>query len=603
MPDSLQTRFQHAVQQHQAGQTAQAITLYREILDDDPQHIPTPYFLGTALLQMSEFDACIEQLSQFVQQQSDVPEAHNNLGIAYKALGQRDRAADCFRKAIAVDANYASAYFNLAQLLTEQGDYTQAEQVCQQLIDLTPNDGLAYVELAKSLIAQQHWPDAEELLITALQKTTGKSNTSQGQSSDVDLRTQLAYVYVKQSRFDNAVREYETILRTAPELHHIHNSLSYVYELRGEMTKAEASARKAIDLAPNDAAAYNNLGIALRSQHRLDDACTSFEAAIHLQPDLALAHFNLGFTHLLAERCNEGWPEYSYHAQISGQPPRQFQQPRWTGEPIDGQTLLVYSDQGFGDAIQFSRFLPTLQRQTNCKLVVECQPELIELFRSLDIDATFVAEGESLPDFDQHVPLADLPQAFNVTSENCNPTPCYLKPAASLGMELQSLLQALPSDAKKIGLAWQGNRNQTRDRVRSCPWPQLSPLFEIPGIRWLSLQRETGELEQIEHFQQSKPSLASNLHSVGPMLANFAETATLLSQLDLVVTVDTAVAHLAGALGLPTWTMLCHTPDWRWLLDRRDSPWYPSMKLFRQPEWGDWPAVIQQVHEALNNAS
>ncbi|MGE3317186.1 MAG: tetratricopeptide repeat protein, partial [Planctomycetaceae bacterium] len=394
----------------------------------------------------------------------------------------------------------------------------------------------------------------------------------------------------EQNRPEEAAREFTQALELRPDFPELHANLSHVYEQLGRLNVAVASAERAVELNPDFAAGWNNLGIALRSAHRIEDAIAAFRKAVALSPDFALAEFNLGSTHLLAGNYAEGWPLYARRVESLGAASRETVVPRWQGERLEGQSLLVCADQGFGDAIQFARFLKQAKDRSGATIVFECQPKLRELMTTCAGADVVIAARDPLPSIDAHIPLAVLPSILRIDSTQLSEHVPYLQSQDRPPGKLANLAER---SRKLIGLVWQGNPKQQRDAVRSCPLRKLIPVLETPGALFVSLQvDDPGHRQLVELFPSGLPE---NLIDAREELHGFAETAALLAQLDLVITVDTSTAHLAGALGLPVWTMLCHTPDWRWHLDRNDSPWYPTMRLFRQPAWGNWDAVAEEI--------
>jgi tetratricopeptide (TPR) repeat protein len=575
--------LEQGIERHQSGDLSAAEALYRQVLEISPEHWDAMYLLGTSLLQCNRFDECITLLSRVVTARPDVPDAHNNLGVAYQASGQWEKAAKAFQAALHTKPDYDQALFNLGALMEDRKLFTDAEKCFRQALNQNPNDRQTRVSLGNVLKAQGKWEEAESCY---------REVPAHG-TQDLDLHINFAYVLARQEKLDEAATLYQEVLDTQPNYYQVHNSLSYVYERQGQLDAAVTSARRALEFKPDYPEGYNNLGTAERSLHRFEEACSSFEKALESADDFPLAEFNLGTTKLLEGKFLEGWAGYERRAETLDAPPRAFAQQRWGGESIAGKTLLVYSDQGFGDAIQFVRFLHEAQQRSGGKLILECQAELKSLFANHPAVDDLILESESLPNFDVQIPLTSLPALFQVEFDSIPAEVPYLRASSSSRDLLQSLLNEVSPTQLKVGFVWQGNPQQARDIIRSCSLETFRPLFELEGIAPFSLQ--TGEAaDQIESLRrQHKPI------DLGSQLQDFAETAAVIADLDLVITVDTATAHLAGALGKPVWTLLCHTPDWRWLINRDDSPWYPSMQLFRQPKWGDWDSVIEKVASAL----
>ncbi len=544
MPDP-QSQFADAVALHQAGELAAAEPVYRRVLESVPHHLDAMYLLGTLQLQRGEFAAAVELLSQVCSAQPDVAAAHNNLGIAYKAQGQLDRATRCFQRAIRRDANYAEAYFNLGQLCEERQQWAEAEDCFNKLIALTPDD--------------------------------------------VDAQVRLAYALTQQDKWEQATAVYETIAERQPDFAEIYGNLSFLYERQGRIAEAVAAAEKCVTLRPDHAEGHNNLGNALRSLHDLDAACAALERAITIRPEFPLATFNLATTRMLGGELAAGWNGFEAREAIMPTPLPSFLQPRWRGESLAGKTLLVHADEGFGDTLQFARFLPAAQQASGARMILRCQRGLCELLRSVAGAEQVVADGEFVPSCDAHIPLLSLPGLLGVTYQTL---PCdvpYLR--ADDGKPYDDFIDI---NALNFGIVWQGNPAQPRDFARSCPLAEFAPLAGIPGVRLISLQVGAAGRQQLADVD-----FREKIIDAADALTDFSQTAALVGRLDLVITVDTAVAHLAGALGAPVWTLLSHTPDWRWLLERSDSPWYPTMRLFRQPAWGDWRSVMEDVAAEL----
>jgi hypothetical protein len=331
-------------------------------------------------------------------------------------------------------------------------------------------------------------------------------------------------------------------------------------------------------------------GFALPEQGQHAEAANCFQAALRIRPDYAEAHVALAFTHLIQGDFEKGWPEYEWRWRLERFPSRNFCQPRWDGSPLAGRAILLYTGQGLGDTIQFVRYAPFL-KQYGGRVLLEAPPCLVPLLRSCPGIDNLLAAGEELPPFDCHAPLMSLPGIVKTTLATIPAEIPYLAADPALERKWQRELELYTG--YKIGIAWQGDPQNERDRARSLPLIQLAPLGRLDGVVLFSLQKGPGR-EQIQSL--GKPFAVVDLGDRidGPAGA-FMDTAAIMKHLDLVITSDTSIAHLAGALGIPVWLAVCFMPEWRWLLEREDSPWYPSMRLFRQSEPGDWPGVFQRM--------
>ena len=352
----------------------------------------------------------------------------------------------------------------------------------------------------------------------------------------------------------------------------------------GQLDQAISSHSTAIGLNPQLTEAYSNLGNAFTDFGKIDQAIAAYRQAISLKPDYAQVHWNLAIALLLKGDYAEGWCEYEWRWKCEDQSARRFTQPLWDGGDLTGRTILLHAEQGFGDTLHFIRYA-ALVKDRGGRVIVECQQELIGLLKQLTSVTQWITRGQPLPPFDVHRPLLSLPFVFGTTLENIpQQTPPLQAPANRVEQWRHRV--ADKSVVLKVGLAWAGNPHHKNDRNRSILLSQLMPLLEIPHIQFFSLQKGAS-------------TDGTNLLNLTTELHDFNESAALISNLDLIISVDTSVVHLAAAMGKPTWVMLPFAPDWRWLQQRDDSPWYPSIRLFRQTRIGDWPGVIDQVAAEL----
>jgi Flp pilus assembly protein TadD len=440
----------------------------------------------------------------------------------------------------------------------------------------------------------------------------------------------LGILYYDLSRFEDSVQAYGRALEVKPEfpvaLSNLANSLGALERFE----EAEASVRKALELNPKYPTAWNNLGALLVKQGKFREATETFEKSLELMPDNESVHRNLGATLIRQGRLAEGsqysesalrlnprsaeahrnraivwlltgnfapgWDEYEWRFYCSDHAPSRHPQPMWDGSPFPGKTLLLFAEQGLGDTIHFLRYAE-MARERGGRVVVECQSALLPLLSNFRGADELVARGQPLPPFDLQLPLMSAPRVFR-TDEKSIPAPIpYLTARQDLRAQWQDRLASrVPAERLRVGLVWQGSRDHHADRQRSIPLAEFLPLADQP-IQLISLQKGEGT-GQMTPLADQLPLLdfGSTLDEAhGP----FLDTAAILANIDLLITIDTSVAHLAGAMGIPTWVLLSHAPDWRWLLDRDDSPWYPSIRLFRQDSGGEWKSVLDRVASEL----
>ena len=365
-------------------------------------------------------------------------------------------------------------------------------------------------------------------------------------------------------------------------------NLGNAFQKQGKLEQSAQAYQKAIQIQPDYAEAYFNLGNSLREQGKLQQSAQAYQKAIQIQPDYADAHFNLAMLLLLQGQFVEGWEKYEWrwNSSLKSQK-RNFKRPLWDGTSLSSKSILIYAEQGFGDSIQFVRYIDLFPDTTT--IIVACQPELKSLLKRIGRIDTLVTKGEDIPKFDFHAPIVSLPHIFGTVLETIPAKIPYLYP------DKNSNFTFLSNDERdlKVGIAWAGSPTHINDRNRSISLNNFKCLLDIKGCEFFSLQ--VGE----HHRDIKRCGYSRIIKDLGKQFTNFHHTASAILQLDLVISVDTAVAHLAGALGKPVWTLLPFIPDWRWMLNRSDSPWYPSMTLFRQRKRGDWHSVFQEIRLTL----
>jgi hypothetical protein len=401
----------------------------------------------------------------------------------------------------------------------------------------------------------------------------------------------LALLRLRQRRPTDAVKLLQRVRKLAPGVAEVHSNLGAVLSRLNRHDEAIASFKRALALKADWPELELNLGNELSGLNRQPQALAHYARAIALKPDLAAAHFAEALALLTLGDLEAGWRKYEWRFPACIVPKRDFLQPLWLGEEdIAGRTILLHAEQGYGDAIQFLRYVKLVARR-GARVVLEVPALLAPLIAGLDGVSALCTWGEALPPVDLHTPLMSLPLAFGTTLATIPVEKSYLRAPAARVERWQA---ELGGDARlRVGLAWAGSATLKNDHNRSMPLRLLLPLLDLPGVRFFSLQKELRAGDD-EILRSSAP-----LVPLGERLVDFADTAAVIAGLDLVIAVDTAVAHLAGALGKPVWVLLPFAPEWRWLLKRDDSPWYPSARLFRQREVGNWPDVVARARKAL----
>jgi tetratricopeptide (TPR) repeat protein len=586
------------------------------------------------------------------------PGAHADLGVALEAVGRERDALECFERAVALDPNLAPAHHNRAMLLARRGEHERALQSFDRALALQPrhaaliaNRGHTLKELARLQEAEQsyslalaikpgdpvslhsralvryllgHYVEAlrdydaldvegresapalvgRGATLVALQRygeaLAPLERATQLLPGDADAHIQRGVALLNVERNAEAVESFDRALALRPNVPEVLNNRGIALTLTWKLSQALDSFVRSAAMGGATADNLTNTGIVLKLLGRYREAAAAFGRALTCKPDDASARFALAFLHLTLGEFAAGWPLYEARFDVPalGNPARHFSAPRWNGaEPLQGKTLLVHAEQGLGDVIQFCRYLPLLLAQ-DMSLVFEVMPSIRPLLRTLPGAIRLVGRGELLPPLDYYCPLLSLPLALDTRLETIPTQVPYLAAEPDRIIQWKQRLRALPG--LRVGIAWQGNPAVEKliwARGRSIPLADLEPLAHLPGVSLVSLQKGAG-VEQLRAvpFAGRIVELSAELDP-GPDA--FLDTAAVMAGLDLVISSDTAVAHLAGALGRPVWVMLAASPEWRWGLERSDSPWYPTMRLFRQTANRDWTVVVAAIVAAL----
>ena len=413
-----------------------------------------------------------------------------------------------------------------------------------------------------------------------------------------DAWTLLGILQQRLGRPHAAEAAYRTALRARPDYADAWTNLGNLLRTRDDRVGALQAFQHAMRCAPRSPEPAYNLGVALEQFGLHDGALAAFQAAIECDPGHAGAHWNSALALLRAGRFDEGFREYEWRFRRNEPAPRDYAQPAWDGAPLEGRTILVWAEQGFGDALQFLRFVPEVARRGG-RVVLEVMDGLQGLASRIPGVATVVARGTGLPPFDTHVALMSLPHVLGLAPSTPRASAPYLRACATRRARMRERLATqghAPGRELGIGLVWAGNPSLRNSRERSPGLAVVRPLMDIPGVRVFSLQKGAGRAELAD------AELPPHVIDLDAAIADFDDTAAIIANLDIVVTCDTAVAHLAGALGKPTFVLLPHTPDWRYGLAADSTAWYPSMRLFRQAAPGDWAGVLARVTRALEDA-
>ena len=519
-----------------------------EILRRQPGHVEALYLLGLIVMRTNRVARGVELIGRAIELNPDVAALHGDLGIGLQALGRREEALAAYDKAIALQVDFVEAHNNRGNVLRQLGRNQEALESYDKAIALRPDYAVAY------------------------------------RNRGVVLR--------ELQRREDALASYDRAIALQPGFAEAYRNRGLVLRDLNRLEEALASYDKAIALLPGHAAAHGNRGVVLQDLGRHDEALASYDKAVALRPDDADENWNQGLCLLLFGQFERGWRQYEWRKRrdrpIASRP---YSQPTWLGRhDIAGKTLFLYWEQGFGDTIQFCRYA-RLARARGAEIILSVQNPLLRLISQAMPDIN-VIDGDRQPArFDYHCPLMSLPLAFGTTLETIPSLPRYLWADDELRARWEARLA--PKTKPRVGIVWSGSSVHDIHN-RSMDLAALLPMLS-DDIQWVGLQKEIAadDAELLRREQR--------VACFGDELSDFSDTAALIDLMDLVITIDTSVAHLAGAMGKPVWLMLPYNADWRWLLHRSDSPWYPSARLFRQRAIGNWDDVVQRVKSELRS--
>jgi len=561
----------------------EAVLSYDQALIAWPNSAETHSNRGNALRELKRFDEAIASFERALALKPDFSEALSNLGNALRDAGRREDALISYDRALALKPDYPSALANRGNVLRELRRFAEALRDFERGLALDPQSAVLLSSRGNAFFGLHQFSEAladyDAALLVEPEHFLVHSNRG---GALRELR-----------RFDESLVAVDQALLLQPDSAEILTNRGDTLCELSRFEEALSAYDRALEISPNHAGGLANRGNALRALKRYDAALASYAAALETDFELAATHMNESLCRLLIGDLELGWQKYEWRFKSEHmlQHVRAFEQPRWQGQPLSGKRILLYAEQGFGDTIQFSRYARLLADR-GAHVILEVQPALKSLLGQLAGVAQVLSQGELLPEFDYQCPLLSLPLVCATTLTNIPAAPSYLEGEQARVRQWQARLSA--SGRLRVGLAWSGNPQHRNDHNRSLLPATLNPLMDVP-VQYVNVQRELRAATDDAWLAQH------GVAHFGEHLQDFTDTAALLSSMDLVITVDTAIAHLAGALGKPVWILLPYDPDWRWLTERDDSPWYPSAQLFRQTARGDWDGVIERVVERLRN--
>jgi Tfp pilus assembly protein PilF len=516
----------------------------------DPSRAQAWHALGLARARQGLHTAAMEAYETAIRLQPDFAQAHNNLGRSLEYMGRMDDAQSSYERCLQIRPDLVQTHVNLGHLLLRRDQHAEAEKALWHALELNPN------------FAPAHH------LRGCIDSATG--------------------------RLDDAVSALERAEQLDPQSWEIAEKLGCTLWTLGRFEEAQPAFERALAIWPDNSLTLGNLALVLADLGRFDESLARFDRSLSIDRTNHEFHRTRALVWLLHGDYARGWPEFEWRFGCAGLPARPFPRPLWNGAPLGGRTIMIHCEQGLGDTFQFLRYLP-LVKERGGRVVLVCQPAIKAFLSPMGLADTVVAQGESIPAFDCHAPLLSLPRIFGTRVDTIPASVPYIRPDPSAIARWRNRLA--PMTGFKVGIAWQGSSKYRKDRERSFPLHHFTSMAALPTVQLISLQKGSGREQLAE--AQSALAILDFTDELDEATGPFCDTAALMTSLDLVITPDTVHAHLAGALGVRTWVALSQVPHWPWLLNRTDSPWYPSARVFRQPDRGDWNAVFQAMTSAL----
>ncbi len=583
-----------AVKYYQSGDMSQAEIISTQIIQISPYHPDALHLLGVIALQTGNGNSALEFISKAIHIHPTT-QMYCNMGNAFQLQGNLDAAIEWNQKALSIEPSYAVAHYSIGNILKDQGKLDAAVGCFQKTLSLDSKYIEAHNNLGLVFYLQGKLDKATECYQQAIALSPNHAKA----------HNNLGAVFKEQGKLDAASECFQKAISLEPNYFEAHNNFGTVLSDQGKLDAAIESYQKAIALNPNYIEAHNNLGNLFYLQGKPDAAIESFQKAITINPNHAWANLNESLCKLLLGDFENGWQKYEWRWQsaLKENQKNNFTQPLWLGDQsVAGKTVLLQAEQGLGDTLQFCRYA-TLVAALGATVIIEVPYELKALLTSLQGVSKLVEQGEILrPTFDFHVPLMTLPLAFKTRLDTIPDNVPYLHPDP---IDVSKWKKRLFEKSKglRVGLVWAGGHRPDQpnanvlDKRRSLPLKAFEPFGAIEGVQFFSLQKGVPS-EQLAQMQKEGWA-GPNLIDYTSELRTFADTAALVENLDLVITCDTSIAHLVGAIGKPVWILSRFDGCWRWLLGRDDSPWYPTARLFRQTKFGEWDSVIERVVIAL----
>jgi Flp pilus assembly protein TadD len=585
------------------GKLADAEASFRSAIALSPNYADAHHNIGLVLKEQGRLTDAEAAYRRAIQLNPENSHVYNNLGNLLNTLARFDDAERCYHEALRLNPNDPEAHSNLGVMVTGLGRLDEAARHYHEALRVGPNHVPAHYNFATHLLLRAEKarsPGKREWHLKALEHLTKALAAIERMGRFVPESPQvynnLGTVLRELGRHGEAETAFRQSLVLKPGRAEVLTNLGQVLRAQGRLDEAEQCFVQAVQADPAFAGAHNNLGLICMERRALTDARAHWEEAVRLKPELANAWVNLAVLALLQGDFTRGWElyEWRWRADDEISVHQSFDQPVWDGTPLNGRTIFLHFEQGLGDTIQFVRFAPLVQERGGT-VVLELPHALAPLLQGCAGVDRIVPVGTELPRFDTHAPLMSLPRILGTTLETIPATIPYVTAEPTRVAAWRDQLDRLPG--LKVGIVWQGNPLLGNDRIRSVPLARFAPLAHVDGVQLIALQKNAGR-EQLPAFA-AEHAIIDWGGRLDETTGSMVDAAAVLMGVDLFISIDTALAHLAGALGRPVWVALAFAADWRWQLDRDDSPWYPTMRLFRQTQPGDWEGVFVRIAQQL----
>ena len=585
--------LQRAIGFHQTGKLQQAELICQQILQIHPQHFTALHLLGVIAYQVENFEIAVDLIQQAVKVDPNQSSCFFSLGLTLKKQGRLGEAINAYYKVLEIEPKNADAYNNLGNILGLSGQLEEAVDTYRKALEINPDDIRTYNNLSVVFQKQGKLAEAIDTYYKILEIDP----------TDVGVCRSLGMLLTEQGKLEEAIEAYYKVLEIDSTDARIYNNLGILLKEQGKFKEAIDAYCKALEIFPGYADAYNNLGNVLQLQGNFEDAAVVYKKALEINSQFSEAHKNLGMLLLLTGELEHGWEKYEWRWKCHDFPSenRNFPQPLWDGTGLSDKSVLVWTEQGVGDEIMFANMLDTLSWMAD-EIITECEERLVPLFQRSFPKIQFVSrEQKPNPilldkDIDYQVPIGSLAQWLRKNESQFPKKGSYLSASSEKVSQLRDKYKRLTDDRFLVGISWK-SINHGIEKEKSTILENWTPILSQPDCFFVNLQY--GDIKQeIGEYYSSTGILIYTDQEINP-LTNLDDFAAQISALDLVISISNTTVHMSGALGKKVWTLLPYVPDWRWMLKREDTPWYPTMKLFRQSQMNDWRDVFQRVSLAL----